>query len=953
MTKKRRPLNYYKSVVISVNSSDEFEALTDLLEVNNFAYSIDDVKMKNQSSAARDITENRLKEEELIKLKSLVLEQIQDLVTITDLKGTITYVNNAQKLILGRDIEELIGKTTSIYGENEDFGETQENIVKKTLKDGFWRGEVANYDSAGNLHIMDCRCQVVNDNKGNPAVLSGIATDITKYKNFQNAITASEEKFRSITENSADVIALTDVNGIITYASKRTIEMFLIEPDKMTGRHFTDFLDNSSKKKAVEAFISSFKTGTGVKNLELLMKKNDGSTFYGELSGTEFNTTGEKGSLVVIRDINDRKENEKALQLSLNRWNEAQKASATGNWEYDIESNQYWGSDEAFRILGWDEQFIKGNNNTIPSSTYEKILVDKEKALRPLLELIKYNHPFDIEFEIRSVVDGQRRFMSSRAQLEDVSDGKPKKVYGTIQDVTEKYLNNRALIENEHRLKSIFSYFPDKLILLDSENRIVLLNHRIKVTTVEDSIGRPILDVIPEEFIQPLSQTISRVIKTGISESFDLETSPDTNIRFVNILIAPVKIMDDVSGTLLSIRDISEQKQLQKSNEELKIQYFQAQKMEAIGRLAGGIAHDFNNIMCAISGNISLIMGESSLENSCTEYLEEISKASERATQLTKQLLAFSRKQIMDPGRIDFLAVVTQLKPMLERLLGENMVLKLSEKSTPSFFTGDQGQIEQILVNLVVNARDALPESGGVISIYTEKFHCLNRTRVTSGFLEPGNYSVLSVLDNGTGIESEISEHIFEPFFTTKEVGKGSGLGLSTVLGITEQNSGYIDLISEVGKGSEFRIFFPSTENAKSQQKLSTTTTRADSSGTETILVVEDDPMVRKLSEKILRKQGYNVISAASGIDALDTIKNNNYEIQVLLTDVIMPHMNGRELAEKILEIFPELRVLYTSGYTRDVIAKHGILESDINFISKPYSIRELGEKIRSLLDNT
>lgn len=388
--------------------------------------------------------------------------------------------------------------------------------------------------------------------------------------------------------------------------------------------------------------------------------------------------------------------------------------------------------------------------------------------------------------------------------------------------------------------------------------------------------------------------------------------------------------------------DATDQKKLQS-------QLIQAQKMEAVGRLAGGVAHDFNNMLCVISGYTELALTEVDPKEPIYNKLVDIQKAANYATNLTRQLLAFARRQTIDPKVIDLNETIDGLLKMLQRLIGENISLVWRPAESLWWIKMDPSQIDQILANLCVNARDAIHDVGTISIasknlVFDESF-CNGHT----GFL-PGEYVSITVSDNGCGMDKETQSQIFEPFFTTKGLGKGTGLGLATVYGIVKQNHGFINLYSEVDRGSIFSIYIP-RHTGESSGTLTPGDRDIPSPQGETILMVEDDPMILDLGQNILETQGYNVLAAATTLEAIRLAEEHKDPIHLLLTDVIMPEMNGRDLARKILALHPNLKCLYMSGYTSDVIARHGVLEEGVQFIQKPFTIQELTIRIREMLD--
>jgi PAS domain S-box-containing protein len=385
----------------------------------------------------------------------------------------------------------------------------------------------------------------------------------------------------------------------------------------------------------------------------------------------------------------------------------------------------------------------------------------------------------------------------------------------------------------------------------------------------------------------------------------------------------------------------------------LEQQLRQSQKMEAVGRLAGGIAHDFNNLLMVISGYSEFLLDRLGPDPALRGPAQEIASAAVRATSLTRQLLAFSRKQMLAPKILDLNSVVTENLKMLNRMIGEDIELVMVPAAELGTVRADAGQIEQVIMNLAVNARDAMP-AGGKLTIETSNVSLDEDYARFHAPLRPGNYVMLAISDTGAGMDSETQSHIFEPFFTTKGP-KGTGLGLSTVYGIVKQSGGYIWVYSEAGKGTTFKVYLPrvaDTVETPAQVAVPAESAAAEP-GTETVLLVEDEANLRYLARQFLEKQGYRVVEAADGAAAMQIAVAHEGVIHLLLTDVIMPGMNGRELAQRISEIRPNVKVLYMSGYTENVIGSNGTLDAGVRLLQKPFSLRDLKSKVREVLDST
>jgi nitrogen-specific signal transduction histidine kinase len=395
-----------------------------------------------------------------------------------------------------------------------------------------------------------------------------------------------------------------------------------------------------------------------------------------------------------------------------------------------------------------------------------------------------------------------------------------------------------------------------------------------------------------------------------------------------------------INGTLSSGEDVTEHKRLEG-------QLFQSQKMEAIGRLAGGIAHDFNNLLTAIIGYSDIIAKDSEVKEKHRTYIEEIKKSAERAATLTQQLLAFSRKQILQPRVINLNIMLKNTKNMLQRMIGEDVTFKLNLAPKIGMIKADPGKIEQVVINLAVNARDAMP-NGGSLEVETKDVLLDESFCEVHKGSKPGNYVLLKVHDTGKGIDDETMKHIFEPFFTTKEIGKGTGLGLATVYGIVRQSDGYIDIQSTHGSGTTVNIYLPIVD--EKPEKTERSESDIAEGKNETILFVEDDDMVRNMVTAVLEQYGYRVIEAENGSAALKHCENEK-KIHLLITDVVMPGTSGPELVRQINTMHPKMKVLFISGYTDDAIVHHGVLDANTPFLQKPFTPKKLAFKVREILE--
>jgi PAS domain S-box-containing protein len=422
-------------------------------------------------------------------------------------------------------------------------------------------------------------------------------------------------------------------------------------------------------------------------------------------------------------------------------------------------------------------------------------------------------------------------------------------------------------------------------------------------------------------------------------------TCKDGTEKIINFM--PVQL--ETGENLVACEDITELKRAEEEKAVLQDQLSQSQKVEAIGRLAGGIAHDFNNLLTVIKGYSQLSCIELKEGDTLKGNIDEIQKAAERAASLTRQLLAFSRRQVMEMKVVDLNTLLRDLEKMLRRVIGEDIEMVIQPAGDLGEVRADVGQIEQVIMNLIVNAKDAMP-SGGKLTIETANVE-LDESYARSHLdVKPGPYVMFSVSDTGMGMTPEVRDRIFEPFFTTKEKGKGTGLGLSTVYGIVKQSKGHIWVYSVQGRGTTFKIYLSRVDEPLEEIRKEVLKKELPR-GNETILVVEDEEEVRKLAGKILERQGYRVLETFNGDDALVACERSRSPIHLMLADVVMPGMSGSELAKLLKPLYPEIKILYMSGYTDDAIVRHGVLKKGVNYIQKPFTMEGLARKVREVLD--
>ena len=516
-----------------------------------------------------------------------------------------------------------------------------------------------------------------------------------------------------------------------------------------------------------------------------------------------------------------------------------------------------------------------------------------------------------------------------------------------FRDVSERRTAEAALRDSEERYRTLVEGVRDIIFALSPEGTISSLNPAFETITGwrrEAWVGQPFERLVHPEDLPLALELLGRVVRGELrpASQFRVRTAK-SDYRVGEFSATPQLHEGRLVGILGIGRDVTERVQLEQ-------QLRQAQKMEAVGRLAGGIAHDFNNILTAITGYADLLLEDLGATDPRRQDADEIHKAADRAAGLTRQLLAFSRQQVLQPTVLEVNKLVSDLEKMLRRLLGEDVALTTQLAPTTGRVKADPGQLEQVIMNLAVNARDAMP-NGGKLTLETGNVD-LDESYATDHYpARAGPFVMLAVSDTGTGMSEATQAHMFEPFFTTKEKGKGTGLGLATVYGIVKQSGGFIWVYSEVGHGTTFKLYLPRVQELAERASQPAQTPARAARGTETVLVVEDEAPVRSVARQVLERHGYTVLEAPSAEAALDIATRYSGAIHLLLTDVVMPGLNGRELATRLADLRPDARVIFMSGYTDDAVTRHGVLEPGSAYVQKPFTPDAIARKVREVLD--
>ncbi|NVN98047.1 MAG: PAS domain S-box protein [Geobacteraceae bacterium] len=787
-----------------------------------------------------------------------------------------------------------------------------------------------------------------------------LSASLTETRNAAKTIKDSEERFRALIEQAPEAIVVFDADlGKIVTANPAAERLFGCSQDELLiGGPQRFYTQSQPDGHAVEDSMAEnnqrMLAGEIVKT-ERSIRTADGRDLICELHLVRL--PSESGRLVrgSFLDITERRESEKKIEETAWRLELATASASLGVWDWNVKDNVMIWDDQMMALYGHTRQTFSGGieawQNCLHPDELEATWEDCQSALRGESD---WNYEFRI---IRP--DGVVRWIKANGEVLWGQDGSPIRMLGINRDVTdsketEKLLKEKEFLFRESQQAAMIGSYKCDFIAGKWESTEVLDTIFGIDADYDRSIQGWLRIVHPDDRDTMDRYLMEEVISNHktFSKEYRIIRQNDGEILWLD---GRGKAEFDNDGTILSllgtIQDITERKKAENEKAKLEAQLHQAQKMESIGSLAGGVAHDFNNKLSVILGYAQLAQMVAGSGSNIHSHLQEICKAAESSADLTRQLLAFARQQTITPKILDLNKTVTGMFKMLNRLIGENIHLDWQTKSDLWPIKFDPSQIDQILANLCVNARDSISENGK-ISIETEN-STIDESYITRyPDVLTGDYVKIALSDNGCGMDKDTIDRIFEPFFTTKEEGKGTGLGLATVFGIVKQNNGIINVYSEPGVGTTFTIYLP-RYRGKFEEIEPERATIPTPRGLETILLVEDELAILNMAAMTLTRQGYTVLSANSSTEALRLAQEYAGRINLLITDLIMPEMNGKKLSHALQSLNPQLKSIFMSGYTADVISQHGVLEEGVNFIQKPFLLPDLAFKVRKALDCT
>ena len=952
-----------------------------------FAYPIKNEKgnVTHVIELTRDITEQIRLENDLRKSRNQYLQLANSAplgILSCDTQGNITFVNPAMLDILGSPSLELTKRfNVFTFPPLKEPGISKK--IKQTLKTGKDFQFETNYTSQwGKDLALRVHVSPILQADGSIEGALVIVEDFKEYNRLQNAIAKSEQKFHNLFEFSPNGIVLIGTDFKILDINRSIEQMTGYDRKEFVGKYIWEVnallepepKDPNNRKAYFEKLFSKIsKHNKYPYQLEREIRDKNGQIHYWQEYFFQIKVNGDFLLVSIKNDVTEQRLAKKALKDSETKFREMYRLfrliadnDPDMLWAKDLQGrfiftnkaicDRLLGAKDVNEPIGKDDLFFaKRLRNLHPENpewhNFGEACLDSDKIT---LEARKPMH-----FEEYGNVMGKFMFLDvHKAPLRD-EQGNIIGTVGSARDVTEEKQMEKekeAIQAEVKRLATVIEQTDVAVIITDINGTIQYANRAFEKDTgysPEEAIGQNprILKSgeHPKEFYEDLWATITSG-KTW--HNTIINKKKDGNIYYEDAIIFPLFDSENkITNYAGILRDITKEKELEK-------QVRQMQKMESIGVLTGGIAHDFNNLLTVINGYTDLGIAKYGHDAKIRSILTAIQTAGNRAAELTSQLLAFSRKQIISPKVLDINETILRLKKMLKRIIEENIELEIYLKPNLPKIKADPVQIEQILMNLVVNARDAIHElpadspNDKRIQIETNAEHLGPEYVAKHKGAKVGDYISIMVSDSGVGMDDLVINKIFDPFFTTKEVGKGTGLGLSTVYGIVKQNNGNIYVYSEVGKGTTIKIYWPVSEETESKNIEEEEIDYAQMRGTETVLLVEDDQFVREVGKEALEEFGYKVITAANGPEALELIEKQKIQPTLLITDLIMPNMSGKELAKRIKEIFPSIKIIFSSGYTENLIVKNGVLEKGIHFIHKPYQISHFIKLVRQVLDS-
>lgn len=858
---------------------------------------------------------------------------MMDAFGVVDMEGRFQEVNQAFLELVGYEKEELLERTYMDLTPRKWHAMQEKIIEEQVLVRGYsdiFLKEFRRKD--GRIVPVELRIVLTRDAANNPIGTWAIVRDITDRIKSEEIL----RRFEYSVETSPEAVFWINRKGRFTYVNEQACQSLGYTREELMQLRLWDIDPHFPPERWGPHWEDMRKSGSRLINT--IHQRKDGTVLPVEVSAKHVLFDNQEHHVANVRDISDRKKAQDTLQF----FQYAIDESPDGAFWMGRDGGFLYVNDQACRSLGYTreellEMHLWDIDPTFPPDRWSAHWEEMRTVQSLLIETVhrrKDGSIFPIEVSAYRLPFGDEE-----------------RHLAFVRDITERKQAAEALKKSEERYRLLFDSNPQAMWVIDSETNAILAVNKVALRKYGYSESE-FLAMKPSDINQASDDR--RPPEKPVADPDNLAQIDHQRHRLKNGDLIDVEIhnheltFEGRQAAIVLVNDITERLKAEAERDKLQAQLLQSQKLESIGRLAGGVAHDYNNMLGVIIGYAELMRTKLAPEDPLGRDLDQIQKAAVRSRDITQQLLAFSRKQVFELKILDPNKLIKDFEKTLSRLVGEDIDILFLPSPNIGKIEFDPTQIEQIVMNLVVNARDAMPH-GGKLTMETADV-CLDEAYCKEhiGFL-PGDFVMITVSDNGLGMGSETVNQIFEPFFTTKELGKGTGLGLATVYGIVKQGGGFINVYSEPGQGTTFKIYIPAIagepelkeKTEKSQPEL----------GSETVLLVEDEKMVRNMTQAILEKLGYKVISADGPEEALFVFEKEHRAIDLLITDVVMPAMNGKALYNRLKSLRPDLKVLYMSGYTTNVVVHHGVLDKDVQFITKPFSITNLANKVRETLN--
>jgi two-component system cell cycle sensor histidine kinase/response regulator CckA len=897
---------------------------------------------KNTDAQMEQVLSRLLSPSNLVGLSPDLYRSLGDLTPgflwLVDTQGHFVYANLPWEQFTGSNLEQLNGVGWERFNHPDEVAEVRERWDRAAKHGEQFEMELRYRRHDGEYRWMLARVVPLRNPDGQLQGWLGSSVDIHDLKTTQHALRERECELNDFIENAAVPIHWVGPDGTILRANQAELDLLGYTRDEYVGRNIVEIHDDSS---VIHDILRRLTSGETLHNYPARLRCKNGSIMEVLIDSSGYFQDGQFiHTRCFTRDVTA----QRGVEQATARLAAIVASSADAIVGKTLDGVVMSWNAAAERIFGYTEQEMVG------SSVFRLIPADLHDAERDLLEQIRGGEAVQFSETERIRKDGRRIYIALSVSPILDAQGRVTGASSIKRDVTERRQAREALAQSQERLQLAlkaarmgtwrWEVGTNELSWDEGLNQLYGVNPDEPVTRFEQFVDRIYLDDRPY-----VHKAIERAMEGagGLDYEFRI-VLPDGRIRW---LADQGRVVRDSAGKLLYMTgvclDVTERKQ---AEERLR----QAQRMDSVGQLAGGIAHEANNMMSVVLGCADYVLQRTDLAEPVRQDVDQIWRAAKRTAGITQQLLAFSRRQVLQPQVLDLNATVRELEPILTRALGENRGLRMHLSPTLGAIRADPGQLEQVLLNLTLNARDAM-EVGGRLTIETMNV-VLDAAYAAAKPVEtlmPGDYAALVVTDTGHGMDRATLRHIFEPFFTTKPVGQGTGLGLSTVYGIVKQSGGFIWVYSELGLGTTFKLYFPLV--ASSPDQSAPPTAAPAGRPEEVILIAEDEPMVRNIMARTLRDCGYGVLEAADGRQALELVESRRGRVSLIVADVVMPDLGGREMASRVAQRWPDVPVLFTSGYTGLDVVRRGLLEEGREFVQKPLAPEALARKVREMVD--